>query len=66
MIIFKRTADHPGETELEMRLPNDSSWPEVVESLLCFLRGCSYVIPNNVEIVVEEEPCVKCEAKDKD
>ena len=62
MIIFKRTPENmigsrtKDDIEIEMKMSNENTWPEVIDNLLSFLRACGYVIPEgNYELINTDE-----------
>jgi len=59
MIILKKVKDPKNrfdDIEVEMKIDSESSWDDVIENTLNFLRACGYVIPyGDFEIIQEEE-----------
>lgn len=51
MIIFK--VERKDGSSLEMKMSEHTSWPDVIEELVDFLRGAGYVIPYNLEVNLE-------------
>lgn len=52
MLIYR--IEHRDGTTLEMRLNAGTTWPDAIDQLIFFLRGAGYIIPNDLEVTLEE------------
>lgn len=39
-------------TQLTMQINGDRTWPEILEDFVCFLRGCGFIITD--EMIAEQ------------